>query len=85
MLNVNYSLAETKKSMFEVTRLFVFSTIATIVFLSLSIAFVMFRLVRSPLNRIIEKMAKVEEGDLSVRIAHAPKDEIGRLTTASTR
>lgn len=80
VLNVNYSLAETKKRMFEVTKLFVFSTIATITFLSLSIAFVMFRLVRSPLNRIIEKMAKVEEGDLSVRITHKPKDEIGRLT-----
>lgn len=82
VLNVNYSLAETKRRMFEVTQLFVFSTIATIVFLSLSIAFVMFRLVRSPLNNIIEKMAKVEKGDLSVRIAHAPKDEIGRLTNS---
>lgn len=82
VLNVNYSLAETKKRMFEVTKLFVFSTIATIAFLSISIAFVMFRLVRSPLNNIIGKMAKVEAGDLSVRIAHAPKDEIGRLTTS---
>jgi signal transduction histidine kinase len=27
-------------------------------------------------------MAKVEAGDLSVRIVHAPKDEIGRLTTS---
>ncbi len=82
VLDVNYSLAETKKRMFEVTQLFVFSTIATIAFLSISIAFVMFRLVRSPLNGMIEKMAKVEGGDLSVRIAHAPKDEIGRLTNS---
>jgi signal transduction histidine kinase len=82
VLNVNYSLAETKKRMFEVTQLFVFSTIATITFLSLSIAFVMFRLVRSPLNRIIAKMAKVEEGDLSVRITDVSKDEIGRLTNS---
>lgn len=79
VLNVNYSLAETKKRMFEVTQLFVYSTIATIVFLSLSIAFVMFRLVRSPLNSIVDKMAKVEAGDLSVRIVNAPKDEMGRL------
>jgi len=82
VLNVNYSLAETKRRMFEVTQLFVFSTIATIAFLSISIAFVMFRLVRSPLNKMIEKMAKVEEGDLSVRITHAPKDEMGRLTNS---
>lgn len=82
VLDVNYSLAETKRRMFEVTKLFAFSTIATITFLSFSIAFVMFRLVRSPLNSMIEKMAKVEEGDLSVRIAHAAKDEVGRLTTS---
>jgi len=31
---------------------------------------------------MIEKMAKVEEGDLSVRITHAPKDEMGRLTNS---
>lgn len=80
VLDINYSLAETKKRMLEVTKLFAFSTIATIAFLSLSIAFVMFRLVRAPLNGMIEKMAKVEGGDLSVRIVHAPKDEIGRLT-----
>lgn len=79
VLNVNYSLAETKRRMFEVTQLFIFSTIATIAFLSISIAFVMFRLVRSPLNRIIGNMARVEEGDLSVRMTHGAKDEMGRL------
>jgi len=79
VLNVNYSLAETKRRMFEVTQLFAISTIATISFLSLSIVFVMFRLVRSPLNRIMENMAKVEEGDLSVRMDHKSRDEMGRL------
>jgi methyl-accepting chemotaxis protein len=82
VLDINYSLAETKKRMLAVTKLFAFSTIATIAFLSLSIAFVMFRLVRAPLNGMIKKMAKVEEGDLSVRIVHAPKDEIGLLTNS---
>jgi signal transduction histidine kinase len=82
VLNVNYSLAETRRRMVEVTKLFVVSTIATIAFLSLSIAFVMFRLVRSPLNRIMENMARVEEGDLSVRMVYKPRDEIGRLTTS---
>jgi len=79
VLNVNYSLAETKRRMLEVTKLFFLSTIATIVFLSAAIAFVMFRLVRSPLNRIMDSMARVEEGDLSVRIIHGAKDEVGRL------
>ena len=79
VLDLNYSLAETKQRMFEVTRLLLFSTVATILFLSGAIAFVMFRLVRTPLNNITEKMAKVEEGDLSVRIVNAPKDEMGKL------
>jgi two-component system NtrC family sensor kinase len=80
VLNVNYSLAETRRRMVEVTQLFIFSTIATIAFLSLSIAMVMFRLVRSPLNKIIDIMAKVEGGDLSVRMTHSARDEVGRLT-----
>jgi len=82
VLNVNYSLAETKRRMFEVTKLFAISTIATIAFLSIAITFVMFRLVRSPLNRIIESMARVEEGDLSVRMIHGKKDEVGRLVSS---
>jgi len=82
VLDINYSLAETKRRMLAVTKLFAFSTVATIAFLSISIAFVMFRLVRAPLNGMIKKMAKVEEGDLSVRIFHAPKDEMGRLTNS---
>ena len=80
VLNVNYSLAETRRRMVEVTQLFAISTITTIAFLSISIAFVMFRLVRSPLNRIMENMARVEKGDLSVRMVYKPSDEIGRLT-----
>jgi len=82
VLDINYSLAETKKRILEVTKIFAISTVATITFLSLSIAFVMFRFVRSPLNNMIQKMAKVEEGDLSVRIIHEPKDEMGRLTSS---
>ncbi len=82
VLDINYSLAETKKRMLAVTNIFILSTIATIAFLSLSIAFVMFRLVRTPLNGMIKNMAKVEEGDLSVRIVHAPKDEMGLLTNS---
>lgn len=80
ILNINYSLQETRQRQVEVTKLFVFSTIATIAFLSITISMVMFRFVRTPLNLLIAKMAKVEEGDLSVRMERVSDDEIGRLT-----
>ncbi len=81
VLDINYSLAETRKRMVEVTQLFVFSTIATFAFLSVTISMVMFRFVKNPLNEIIENMAKVEQGDLSVKMKPPmAKDEVGRLT-----
>ncbi|HEY5974186.1 MAG TPA: ATP-binding protein [Geobacteraceae bacterium] len=80
VLNINYSLAETRKRMMQVTLLFAVSTIATIAFLALSISLVMFKFVKNPLNLLIESMAKVEQGDLSVRMEPLAKDEVGRLT-----
>lgn len=79
LLNVNYSLAETKKRIVELTKLFVLSTIAIICFLSLAISLVMLKFVKKPLSRVAENMAKVEAGDLSVRMSSEGKDEIGRL------
>lgn len=79
ILDINYSLDETKKLMMEATKLFVISTIAIIIFLSAAISLVMLKFVRKPLNRIVENMALVEEGDLSVRLQPSGKDEIARL------
>jgi signal transduction histidine kinase len=80
ILDINYSLAETRKRMMEVTQLFVFSTIATFSFLAVTISIVMFRFVKNPLNEIVDSMARVENGDLSVRMTPVAKDEVGRLT-----
>jgi signal transduction histidine kinase len=79
VLDVNYSLLETRKRVVEATRLFIFSTFAIIVFLSVAISFVMLKFVRKPLNRIIENMARVEQGDFSVRMKPEGEDEVGRL------
>ncbi len=79
VLDVNYSLVETRQRVVEATKLFVFSTIAIIVFLSASIAFVMLKFVRKPLDTIVENMARVEQGDLSVRMKEDRKDEVGQL------
>jgi signal transduction histidine kinase len=82
VLNVNYSLRDTTQRMVEATRLFFISTISIILFLSLALSLVMLKFVKKPLNRIVENMARVEEGDLSVRMTHNAKDEIGLLVNS---
>jgi two-component system, NtrC family, sensor kinase len=82
VLNVNYSLLETRQRIMDATKLFVFSTIAIILFLSGSISFVMLKFVRKPLHQIVESMSRVEEGDLSVRMKEKRKDEIGHLISS---
>jgi signal transduction histidine kinase len=80
VLNVNYSLVETRKRIVELTKLFVVSTVAIICFLSLAIALVMLKFVKKPLKQLERNMARVEGGDLSVRMSSpGHQDEIGRL------
>jgi signal transduction histidine kinase len=82
VLDVNYSLVETRQRIMEATKLFVFSTIAIVLFLSASISMVMLKFVKKPLNLIVENMARVEKGDLSVRMREERNDEVGRLITS---
>ena len=82
VLNINYSLTETRKRMIEATKLFIISTIAIILFLSVNISLIMLKFVRKPLNLIVENMAKVEQGDLSIRMESTSQDEVGRLITS---
>ncbi len=79
VLDVNYSLVDTRQRIVEATKLFAFSTIAIILFLSASISLVMLKVVRKPLNSLMENMARVEQGDLSVRMKEKREDEMGRL------
>lgn len=82
VLDVNYSLLETRQRIMEATKLFVFSTIAIVLFLSASISMVMLKFVKKPLKLIVENMARVEKGDLSVRMREERKDEVGLLITS---
>ena len=82
VLNVNYSLLETKQRIVEGTKLFIVSTTAIIIFLSVTISLLMLKFVRQPLNQIVANMAKVEEGDLTVYMKSSGKDEIGRLVAS---
>jgi signal transduction histidine kinase len=79
VLDINYSLAETKKKILKTTQIFVVSTIIIILFLSVAISVLMIRLVRRPLNALAANMARVERGDLSVRMKAGRMDEVGLL------
>ena len=79
VLDINYSLVETKKKILKATQIFVVSTVIIILFLSVTISVLMIRLVRRPLNALAENMARVERGDLSVRMKAGRLDEVGLL------
>ncbi|MSM40515.1 MAG: HAMP domain-containing protein [Geobacter sp.] len=82
VLNVNYSLSETQKRMIEATKLFFVSTTAIIAFLSVTISLVLLKFVRKPLRLLVENMARVEEGDLTVRMNYKGQDEVGQLVAS---
>ena len=79
VLDINYSLAETQQKVLKTTKVFVVSAVTIILFLSVAISVLMIRLVRRPLDALAENMARVEGGDLSVRMAADRMDEVGRL------
>lgn len=80
ILSINYSLVETNKRMLTATRLFVLSTLTIIIILSAAISLVMLQYIKVPLERIVGNMARVEQGDLTVRMNSEGKDdEVGRL------
>lgn len=79
VLSVHYSLEDTTRTMIQGTELFIYSMVLIIAFLSIAIAVVMLKFVRQPLKLLAGSMAKVAEGDLSVRIEAEGKDEIGSL------
>ena len=79
ILSINYSLARTKMQMLESSRLFIISSVIITTFLAITISLILLKFVKRPLDNIVERMSRVEKGDLAVRINYEGKDEIGRL------
>lgn len=79
VLNLHYSLAGTIQKLKESTQFFALSTLLIILLLSAGSAFLLLRLVRRPIQFLATQMAKVEQGDLSVRIKPRFSDEMGSL------
>lgn len=79
LLNLNYSLADTRQKLRESTQFFVFSTLVILALLSAGATFLLLRFVRRPIHSLAEQMAKVEQGDLSGRVTPLSSDEMGSL------
>ncbi len=79
ILNLNLSLADTNDQIAETSRLFLFSTLVIIVLMAGGISWVLLRFVKKPIRQVAQQMARVEQGDLSVRVNPRYGDEIGRL------
>jgi len=79
ILNLDYSLASMESAMLESSQFFTLSMLAMIALLTGGVSLILQRFVRRPLQRISDKMAQVEDGDLSVSLEHRYDDEVGRL------
>lgn len=79
VLNLNYSMQETTEKLSRSSRCFSLSMIFITTLLSVGVAIILLRYVREPIQVITKRMAKVEEGDLTVRIVPKHNDEISDL------
>ena len=66
--------------LYEVITFFVLSTAFIILLLSVGSALILLRLVKKPILTLMEKMSKVEGGDLSVRMIKCCGDEMNRVS-----
>ena len=79
VLNLNFSLADMTRRIQDTSQFFFGSTIVIVLLLSLGISFILIRFVKRPIQSMVQKMAHVEDGDLTVRMNADHNDEIGVL------
>ncbi len=79
VLNMNFDLKKTIQRLHESANISFSSMLILIAIFSLGVSFILLRFVRQPIQEMSEKMAKVENGDLSVRLDPRNRDEIGQL------
>jgi signal transduction histidine kinase len=79
VLNLNYSLNEMMRRIGETSKFFLYSTVVVVSLLALGISFILLRFVKRPIQAMAAIMARVEEGDMTVRMEPNLNDEIGVL------
>ncbi|PLX91271.1 MAG: histidine kinase [Desulfuromonas sp.] len=79
VLNLNYSMHETNNRLAGSSRAFSLSMVFITILLSGGVAIILLRFVRKPIQVISDRMARVEAGDLNVRMVPKHNDEIAFL------
>lgn len=79
VLDMNFDLTETTHLLRESANVSFSLMLILISLFSFGVTFILLRFVRQPIQEMAEKMEKVENGDLSVRLAPHNRDEIGQL------
>jgi signal transduction histidine kinase len=79
VLSLNFSMDGTLQKLGESSQSFMLSTLFIIALLSGGVSFILLRFVKRPIQDLAGKMARVEAGDLSVRLTPRFDDEIGSL------
>lgn len=79
VLNMNFDLTETIQLLHESANISFSSMLILIFLFSLGITYILLRFVRQPIQEMTAQMAKVETGDLSVRLTPRNRDEMGQL------
>ena len=79
VLSMNFDLTETIQLLHESANVAFSSMLILISIFSLGVSYILLRFVRRPIQEMSSKMAKVESGDLSVRLIPRNHDEIGKL------
>ena len=79
VLNIDYSLAAMNDQLINSSQFFAGSMLAVIILLTSGISMIIYRFVSRPLQTIADKMAVVEEGDLTAEFITSRTDEVGQL------
>ncbi|MCD6526052.1 MAG: HAMP domain-containing protein [Desulfuromonas sp.] len=79
VLNLNYSMRETNSKLASSSRCFSLSMVFITLLLSVGVSVILLRFVRKPIQVMTSRMAKVEAGDLKVRMVPKHNDEIAHL------
>lgn len=82
VLNLDLSLADMESQLLQTSQLFGLTMLIIVLLLTGGVSLIFHRLVRQPLRAMSERMAEVEEGDLTVKLEPQGDDEVSRLVVS---
>lgn len=82
LLSLNFSLSPSTERLKESTEFFAATTGIILLLLSVGSAVILIRFVKRPILMLMDKMALVENGDLSVRLTPEGNDEMARVSSS---